>query len=94
MKKKLRGVKRSDIQLDYDLYRAKVPMRGVSDAFLSVLDLHPEGTEKTIMFVHGYAVILRVIIGWWRPICADMGRATRPIPSTLWRKWYLICKPS
>ncbi|UCC54643.1 MAG: alpha/beta fold hydrolase [Anaerolineaceae bacterium] len=58
MKKKLRGVKRSDIQLDYDLYRVKVPMRGVSDAYLSVLDLHPEGTEQTIMFVHGYAGVL------------------------------------
>jgi hypothetical protein len=55
MKKKLRGVKCSDIQLDYDLYRVKVPMRGISDAYLSVLDLHPEGTEQTIMFVHGYA---------------------------------------
>ncbi len=58
MKKKLRGVKRTDIQLDYDLYRVKVPMRGVSDANLSVLDLHPEGTEQTIMFVHGYAGVL------------------------------------
>jgi pimeloyl-ACP methyl ester carboxylesterase len=58
MKKKLRGVKRSDIQLDFDLYRVKVPMRGVADAYLSVLDLHPEGTEQTIMFVHGYAGVL------------------------------------
>ena len=58
MKKKLRGVKRTDIQLDYDLYRVKVPMRGVSGAYLSVLDLHPEGTEQTIMFVHGYAGVL------------------------------------
>jgi long-chain acyl-CoA synthetase len=58
MKKKLRGVKRTDIQLDYDLYRVKVPIRGVSDAYLSVLDLHPEGTEQTIMFVHGYAGVL------------------------------------
>ncbi len=58
MKKKLRGVKRADIQLDYDLYRVRVPMRGVADAFLSVLDLWPEGAEQTIMFVHGYAGVL------------------------------------
>ncbi|MDX1417220.1 MAG: alpha/beta fold hydrolase, partial [Candidatus Promineifilaceae bacterium] len=58
MKKKLRGVKRSDIQLDYDLYRVKVPMRGLSDAYLSVLDLHPEGQDQTLMFVHGYAGVL------------------------------------
>ena len=58
MKKKLRGVKRTDIQLDYDLYRVNVPMPGVSGAYLSVLDLHPEGTEQTIMFVHGYAGVL------------------------------------
>jgi long-chain acyl-CoA synthetase len=58
MKKKLRGVKRADIQLDYDLYRVKVPMRGVADAYLSVLDLWPEGAEQTIMFVHGYAGVL------------------------------------
>ena len=58
MKKKLRGVKRTDIQLDYDLYRVKVPMRGVAGSYLSVLDLHPEGTEQTILFVHGYAGVL------------------------------------
>ncbi len=55
MKKKLRGVKRADIQLDYDLYRVKVPIRGVADAYLSVLDLWPEGAEQTLLFVHGYA---------------------------------------
>ena len=58
MKKKLRGVKRTDFQLDYDLYRVKVPIRGVADANLSVLDLYPEATEQTIMFVHGYAGVL------------------------------------
>ncbi len=58
MKKKLRGVKRSNIQLDYDLYRVQVPMRGVADSYLSVVDLHPEGVEQTIMFVHGYAGVL------------------------------------
>lgn len=58
MKKKLRGVKRSDIQIDYDLYRVKVPMRGLADSYLSVVDLHPEGIDKTIMFIHGYAGVL------------------------------------
>ena len=58
MKKKLRGVKRTDIQLDYDLYRVNVPMRGLADSYLSVVDLHPEGISKTIMFVHGYAGVL------------------------------------
>jgi len=58
MKKKLRGVKRSNIQLDYDLYRVKVPMRDVAGSNLSVVDLHPEGIEQTIMFVHGYAGVL------------------------------------
>lgn len=58
MKKKLRGVKRADIQLDYDLYRVKVPIAGVADAWLSVLDLWPEAAKQTIMFVHGYAGVL------------------------------------
>ncbi|MBP8057593.1 MAG: alpha/beta fold hydrolase [Chloroflexi bacterium] len=58
MKKKLLGVKRADIQLDFDLYRVKVPIRGVANAHLSVLDLQPEGATKTIMFLHGYAGVL------------------------------------
>ena len=52
MKRKLRGVKRRDIQLDFDLYRVNVPIRGLSDAYLSVLDLWPEGARKTVMFLH------------------------------------------
>ena len=55
MKRKLRGLKRRDIQLDYSLYRVDVPIRGLSDVELSVVDIWPEGAEKTIMFVHGYA---------------------------------------
>ncbi|MCB0153250.1 MAG: alpha/beta fold hydrolase [Anaerolineae bacterium] len=55
MKQKLRGVKRSAIQLDFDLYRVKVPIPGVAGADLSVIDIWPEGVEQTIMFVHGYA---------------------------------------
>ncbi len=55
MKRKLRGLKRRDIQLDYSLYRVDVPIRGLSDVELSVVDIWPEGAERTIMFVHGYA---------------------------------------
>jgi long-chain acyl-CoA synthetase len=55
MKKKLRGVKRDIIKLDFSLYRVDVPVRGVSDASLSVIDLWPEAVDRTIMFVHGYA---------------------------------------
>jgi len=55
VKRKLRGFKRSAIELDFDLYRVDVPIRGLTDAELSVIDIRPEGVEKTIMFVHGYA---------------------------------------
>ena len=55
MKRKLRGFKRTAIQLDFDLYRVNVPIRGLANANLSVIDIWPEGVEKTIMFVHGYA---------------------------------------
>ncbi len=55
MKKKLRGLKRRAIQLDYDLYRVQVPIRGQPNMALSVIDLWPEEVEQTLMFVHGYA---------------------------------------
>lgn len=55
MKKKLRGIKRATLQLDYDLYRRKVPIRSVSNASLSVIDIWPQAVERTIVFVHGYA---------------------------------------
>ncbi|HEY42365.1 MAG TPA: alpha/beta fold hydrolase [Anaerolineae bacterium] len=55
MKKKLRGLKQRDIQLDFNLYRVEVPIRGLSDMALSVIDIWPEGAEKTLVFVHGYA---------------------------------------
>jgi long-chain acyl-CoA synthetase len=55
MKKKLRGLKRREIQLDFDLYRVGVPIRGLSDVALSVIDIWPERVERTMMFVHGYA---------------------------------------
>lgn len=52
---KLRGLKHREIQLDLDLYRVKVPISGLSDVSLSVIDIHPDGAEKTILFVHGFA---------------------------------------
>lgn len=55
MKRKLRGMKRRDLLLDFNLYRVDVPIRGLTGAELSVIDIWPEGVEKTIMFVHGYA---------------------------------------
>ena len=55
MKHKLRGIKRSDIQLDFDLYRVGVPIPGVVGDELSVIDIRPQGVERTIVFVHGYA---------------------------------------
>jgi long-chain acyl-CoA synthetase len=55
MKRKLRGLKRRAIQLDFDLYRVDVPIGGLSNVALSVVDLWPEGADKAIMFVHGYA---------------------------------------
>ncbi len=55
MKRQLRGLKRRDIQLDFDLYRVGVPIRGLVEAELSVIDLWPEGVQQTLVFVHGYA---------------------------------------
>jgi len=55
MKRELRGLKRQDIQLDFSLYRVDVPIRGLSGVSLSVVDIWPEGAEKAIVFVHGYA---------------------------------------
>ncbi|MSP13881.1 MAG: alpha/beta fold hydrolase [Chloroflexi bacterium] len=55
MKRKLRGFKRQAIQLDLDLYRVNVPIRGLAGADLSVIDIWPEGAARTILFVHGYA---------------------------------------
>ena len=54
MKPKLRGLKRSDVQLDFDLYRVGVPIPGVAGDELSVVDINPPGADRTIIFVHGY----------------------------------------
>jgi long-chain acyl-CoA synthetase len=55
VKRKLRGLKRRDIQLDFSLYRVDVPIRGLADMKLSVVHLWPEQAEKTMVFVHGFA---------------------------------------
>jgi len=55
MKRKLRGLRRGVEGLDFNLYRVSVPIRGLSNVHLSVIDLWPEGVERTLLFVHGYA---------------------------------------
>ena len=52
---KLRGLKHREIQLDLDLYRVDVPIPGFSDVNLSVVDVHPDGADQAIVFVHGFA---------------------------------------
>ena len=55
MKKKIRGLKRSTFELDFDLYRVKVPISNNPGFHLSVIDLSPESVEQTIVFQHGFA---------------------------------------
>jgi long-chain acyl-CoA synthetase len=58
MKRQIRGLKRRAIQLDLNLYRVEVPIKGLSDSNLSVVDIWPEGLEQTVVFVHGYAGVV------------------------------------
>ncbi|MFP4321771.1 MAG: alpha/beta fold hydrolase [Anaerolineales bacterium] len=55
MKRQLRGIKRSRLTLDFNLYRRAVPIPGIAYAELSVVDIMPEGAHQTLVFVHGYA---------------------------------------
>ena len=55
MKKRIRGLKRAVFQLDFDLYRVKVPIRDFAGSWLSVIDLAPQDVEDTIVFQHGFA---------------------------------------
>jgi long-chain acyl-CoA synthetase len=55
VKRKLRGFKRSAVELDYNLYRVDVPIPGLAGDNLSVIDIRPEGVEQTIVFLHGFA---------------------------------------
>ena len=54
MKRKLRGLKRAAFQLDYSLYRIDVPLPDVEGACISVIDIWPQGVERTLVLVHGY----------------------------------------
>lgn len=54
MKRKVRGIRKAELLLDLDLYRVHVPIQGVTNARLSVVDMRPEGVQQTIVFVHGY----------------------------------------
>ena len=53
--KEPRGLKQRKVQLDLNLYRVEVPISGLADACLSVVDVHPERAVKTLFFLHGYA---------------------------------------
>ena len=55
MARQFRGFKRSAISLDYNLYRVGGPIARIADDELSVIDIQPEGIEKTMVLVHGYA---------------------------------------
>jgi long-chain acyl-CoA synthetase len=55
MSRQLRGFKRSAVTLDYNLYRVGVPITGIVDDELSVIDIQPEGVEQTMVLIHGYA---------------------------------------
>lgn len=55
MKKRIRGLKRATFQLDFDLYRVKVPIPGFDGSYLSVIDLSPQDIDQTIVFQHGFA---------------------------------------
>ncbi len=55
MRRRLAGIKRQAIELDFDLYRTHIPIPRVPDANLSVIDMQPEGVEQTIVFIHGFA---------------------------------------
>ena len=52
---KPRGLKHREIQLDLNLYRVEVPIPGLAGVSLSVVDVKPEGAEKAIFLMHGYA---------------------------------------
>lgn len=55
MKKRIRGLKRATFQLDFDLYRVKVPIRDYEGSYLSVIDMSPQDVEETVVFQHGFA---------------------------------------
>ena len=48
MKRKLRGLKRTAIQLDFDLYRVDVPIRGLADVPRLVADARDAGLDVSL----------------------------------------------
>ena len=48
MKKRIRGLKRATFQLDFDLYRVKVPIRSFPGSSLSVIDMFPQDVSKRL----------------------------------------------
>jgi len=97
MKKKLRGLKQRDIQLDFNLYRVEVPIRGLSDMALSVIDIWPEGAEKTLVSYMAMPVApkhgntrsttscMRIVL--WCLIYAGTVKVMLPLASTPCRNW-------
>ena len=73
MKKKIRGLKRSTFELDFDLYRVNVPIKNNPGFHLSVIDLSPEFVEQTIVFQHAAEVMDKVKI-YETQIYACMGQ--------------------
>lgn len=55
MRHEPRGLGPRALGLDLDLYRRRVPIRGIAGATLSAVDLEAEGVERCIVFVHGLA---------------------------------------
>ena len=47
--------KQTVTQLDLNLYRVNVPLRGLERPNLSVVDIQPEGSRGTLLFIHGFA---------------------------------------
>lgn len=43
------------MQIDLDLYRQEVRVSVEPDIWLSVIDIHPEHAQHTLVFLHGYA---------------------------------------
>lgn len=79
MKKRIRGLKRSVFLLDFDLYRVKAPIRDYPGQHLSIIDLHPQDIESTILFQHGFAGVaesweyqLSHFAGQYRVIAPDL----------------------
>ena len=97
MKRKLRGLQRRALDLDFDLYRVAIPIRGLRKAELSVIDMEPEGAEHCLVFVHGSPAASRPGKHRSEPsraatallcqICAAMDKAMRPIPAIPWTNW-------